>query len=95
MNNLIFLDLENVSSFFQHLTNYLPDRTFILAFYSSNIQWKSPKKFHRFVSFFLQSNRISFDLVIQLLNELNLTQKFCTTDEQMLRLIVDRLIKVC
>jgi hypothetical protein len=45
MKNIIFLDLENFSSFFQHLTNDLPDQTYIIAFQGSNIQWKPPKKF--------------------------------------------------
>lgn len=45
MKNIIFLDLDNFSSFFQHLTTSLPEHTYILAFYGSNIQWKPPKKF--------------------------------------------------
>jgi hypothetical protein len=45
MKNIIFLDLENFSSFFQHLTNDLPDQTYIIAFQGSNIQWKPPIKF--------------------------------------------------
>jgi hypothetical protein len=45
MKNIIFLDLENFSTFFQHLTNQLPNQTYIIAFQGSNIQWKPPKKF--------------------------------------------------
>jgi ribosomal protein S8 len=48
MKNIIFLDLDNFSSFFQHLTNDLPDQTYIMAFQGSNIQWKPPKKFTNF-----------------------------------------------
>ncbi|CAF0889077.1 unnamed protein product [Rotaria sordida] len=43
MKNIIFLDLENFSRFFQHLTNQLPDYTYVIAFQASNIQWKPPK----------------------------------------------------
>lgn len=51
MKNLIFLDLENFSSFFQHLTNELPNETYIMAFQSSNIKWKPPKKLNKFTFF--------------------------------------------
>lgn len=49
MKKIIFLDLENFSSVFQHLTNYLPDQTFVFVFSSSNIQWKPPKTFISFI----------------------------------------------
>ena len=55
MKNILFLDLENFSSFFQHLTNHLPDQTFIFAFSSSNIQWKPPKN-HSIYQKLIQSN---------------------------------------
>ena len=45
MKNIIFLDLENFSTFFQHLPNNLPNQTYIIAFQGSNIQWKPPTKF--------------------------------------------------
>lgn len=45
MKNIIFLDLENFSSFFQYLTENLPNETYIIAFHSPNIEWKSPEKF--------------------------------------------------
>ena len=45
MKHLLFLDLENFSNFFQHLTHQLPDRTHVIAFTSSNNTWKPPKKF--------------------------------------------------
>ncbi|CAF1412281.1 unnamed protein product [Adineta ricciae] len=43
MKHLLFLDLENFSNFFQHLTHQLPDQTYVIAFTSSNNQWKPPK----------------------------------------------------
>ncbi|CAF5058687.1 unnamed protein product, partial [Rotaria sp. Silwood1] len=43
MKHIIFLDLENFSRFFQHLTNQLPDHTYVMAFQASNIQWRPPK----------------------------------------------------
>jgi hypothetical protein len=49
MKNIIFLDLDNFSTFFQHLTNELPNQTYIMAFQGSNIQWKPPKKFNKLI----------------------------------------------
>ncbi|CAF1505524.1 unnamed protein product [Rotaria magnacalcarata] len=43
MKNIIFLDLENFSRFFQHLINPLPDQTYVIAFQASNMKWKPPK----------------------------------------------------
>ena len=45
MNNLIFLDLENFSTFFEHLRENLPEQSYVIAFQSSNFQWKPPKQF--------------------------------------------------
>ncbi|UJR38588.1 hypothetical protein I4U23_031253 [Adineta vaga] len=44
MKYILFLDLENFSNFFQHLTNPLPNQIYILAFTSLNYQWKPPLK---------------------------------------------------
>jgi hypothetical protein len=49
MKNIIFLDLENFSTFFQHLANQLPNQTYIMAFQGSNIQWKPPTKFNKLI----------------------------------------------
>ena len=48
MKNILFLDLENFSSFFQHLTNHLPNQTYLIAFQGSNISWKTPTKYLNF-----------------------------------------------
>ncbi len=51
MKNLIFLDLDNFSSFFEHLTDQLPDQTSIMAFQGSNIRWKPPEKYYSLLLF--------------------------------------------
>ncbi|CAF0950933.1 unnamed protein product [Adineta steineri] len=43
MKHIIFLDLDNFSRFFQHLTNQIPHHIYIIAFQGSNIRWKPPK----------------------------------------------------
>lgn len=77
MKNIIFLDLDNFSRFFQHLTNPLPDKTYVIAFQASNLQWRPPKKLF---DFYLASYNINkknslwlyfSDLVYEKLLDLN------------------------
>lgn len=61
MKNIIFLDLENFSRFFQHLTSNLPNKTYVIAFHSSNIQWKAPEKF--LIEIFKKNKQMIFILL--------------------------------
>ena len=60
MKHLIFLDLENFSSFFQHLTQPLPMLTYVMAFQGIHFQWKPPIKFHNDDFLLLISKELSF-----------------------------------
>ncbi|KAK3577544.1 hypothetical protein CHS0354_026512 [Potamilus streckersoni] len=42
MKNIIFLDLDNWSSFFQKLHRCLPDKTFVWGFFGGANKWKKP-----------------------------------------------------
>jgi len=63
MKNIIFLDLENFSTFFQHLTHPLPNQTYIMAFQGSNIQWTPPTKFNK-LKFSIKLKNFSFLVIL-------------------------------
>ena len=43
MNQILFLDLDSWPSFFHSMPDFLPQRTFVWAFYSSKMKWILPK----------------------------------------------------
>ena len=68
MKDLLFLDLDNFSRFFQHLIKPLPTLTYIIAFRGSTNQWRPPTKSRDRFTSISNSRSIDFSSVISSTN---------------------------